>query len=127
MATVRIEDRTLHVELSGWDKLWAVHGSFAIPLENVAGASTTKPPGFWDALKLIGTNSPLPYKLAGTYLYHGETVFFDFQAEDRVLVIDLVPGASSYKHLFVHVDDPDTPDAAAARVTAALASDVNAT
>lgn len=120
MASIRIEGDTLHVELSGWDKLWAVHGSFAIPLANVAGASTTKPPGFFESLKLIGTNSPLPYKLAGTYLYHGEVVFFDYQAEDRVVVIDLAPGASRYKHLFVHVDDPDTPDAAVARINGAL-------
>ncbi len=124
MATVRIDGDTLHVELSGWDKIWAVHGSFAIPLANVAGASATKPPSFWEALKLFGTNSPapLPVKMAGTFLYHGETVFFDYQREDNVLVIDLVPGASTYKHLFVHVDPPDTPQVAADRINAALAA-----
>jgi hypothetical protein len=122
MATVRIEDRTLHVELHGWDVLWAVHGSFAIPLENVAGATTEKPPGFFESIKLIGTGSiwPLPVKLAGTFLYHGEVVFFDYQAEEQVLVVDLKPGASRYKHLFVHVDEPDTPAEAAARIEAAL-------
>jgi hypothetical protein len=122
MATVRIEDRTLHVELQGWDVLWAVHGSFAIPLENVAGATTEKPPGFFESIKLIGTGSiaPLPVKMAGTFLYHGEVVFFDYQSDDRVLVVDLEPGASRYKHLFVHVDEPDTPAAAAARIEAAL-------
>ncbi|HEY0396303.1 MAG TPA: hypothetical protein VGD01_17600 [Candidatus Elarobacter sp.] len=122
MATVRIEDRTLHVELRGWDVIWAVHGSFAIPLDNVAGATTDKPPRFFESLKLIGTGSfsPLPVKMAGTFLYHGEVVFFDYRAEDNVLVVDLKPGTSKYKHLFVHVDEPDTPAEAAARINAAL-------
>ena len=120
MAKVTIDGGTLRIELSDWDKLWAVHGSFALPLENVAGASTEKPPSFWESLRLLGTNSPWPFKLAGTFLYHGEVVFFDYQRDDRVLVVDLEPGASSYKHLFVHVDPPDTPADAARRITEAL-------
>ncbi|MDB5071847.1 MAG: hypothetical protein JWM87_2958 [Candidatus Eremiobacteraeota bacterium] len=132
MATVRIEGETLNVELRGWDKVWAVHGSFAIPLANIAGASTDKPPSFWETLKVIGTATPTwplsgegewPHlKMAGTFLYHGEVVFFDYQGKDNVLVIDLRPGASAYKHLFVHVDEPDTPEEAALRINAALAS-----
>ncbi|MBV8370099.1 MAG: hypothetical protein JO036_14420 [Candidatus Eremiobacteraeota bacterium] len=122
MATVNVDGDTLRVELSGWDKVWAVHGSFRIPLANVAGASVDKPPSFWESLKLIGTNSPWPFKMAGTFLYHGETVFFDYQREDSVLVIDLQPGASTYKHLFVHIDPPDTPADAAARINAALSA-----
>jgi hypothetical protein len=122
MATVKIDGDTFRVELSTWDKVWSVHGSFAIPLANVTGASVDKPPSFWESLKLIGTNSPWPFKMAGTFLYHGETVFFDYQRDDNVLVIDLKQGASPYKHLFVHVDDPDTPDAAARRINGALAA-----
>ncbi|MBV8581214.1 MAG: hypothetical protein JOZ86_11360 [Candidatus Eremiobacteraeota bacterium] len=120
MATVRIDGDTLRIELSNWDKFWAVHGSFAIPLANVADASAEKPPSFWESLKLIGTGSPWPFKLAGTFLYHGETVFFDYQREDAVLVIDLAEGSSPYRHIFVHVDPPDTPQDAAERVRAAL-------
>jgi len=119
MATIRIENDTLHLELGGWEALWAFHGSFAIPLTNITRASTDKPPSFWESLRLLGTGA-WPLKLAGTFRYHGETVFFDFQKEDAVLVIDLVPGTSNYRHLFVHVDPPDTPAAAAARITAAL-------
>ncbi|GEM_PF-1961507 len=120
MATVRVDGDTLNIELSGWDKLWAVHGSFAIPLENVAGATTEKLPSFWETLKIIGTGSVWPLKMAGTFLYHGEVVFFDYQREEQVLVIDLRAGASSYKHLFVHVDEPDTPADAAQRIAAVL-------
>ncbi|MEO7040306.1 MAG: hypothetical protein ABI186_09785 [Candidatus Elarobacter sp.] len=122
MATVTVDDVNLLVELSGWDTLMAVHGSFTIPIENVAGASLEPPPSFWESLKLLGTDSILPFKMAGTFLYHGETVFFDYQREDNVLVIDLAPGASAYKHLFVHVDEPDTPAAAAERINVALAA-----
>lgn len=120
MATVTIDDENLRVELSGWDKLMAVHGSFTIPIENVAGASLQPPPSFWDSLKLFGTGSIWPLKMAGTFLYHGETVFFDYQREDNVLVIDLADGASAYKHMFVHVDEPDTPAAARDRINAAV-------
>ncbi len=120
MAQVRIDNDTLVVELTGWDKFWAVHGSFRIPLASVAGASTTKPPSFWKSLKLIGTNAGA-LKMAGSYLYHGEVVFFDYQGDENVLVIDLAEGASKYTHLFVHVDAPDTPEAAASGITLALA------
>ena len=119
MATIRIENDTLHVEMQGLEALWAFHGSFAIPLTNIVRASTDKPPAFWESIRLLGTGA-YPLKEAGTFRYHGETVFFDFQREDAVLVIDLVPGASNYRHLFVHVDPPDTPAAAAERITAAL-------
>jgi hypothetical protein len=122
MATVSIEDATLRITLSLPDTILAVHGSFAIPLANVAGASTVKPPGFFESLKVIGTNMPL-LKLAGTFLYHGESVFFDYgEREERVLVVDLASGG--YKHIFVHVDAPDTPAEAAARITAACAAHV---
>ena len=122
MATVRVDQDAVHLELSGWDQLWAVHGSFAIPLANIATVSIEKPPSFWESLKLIGTGSFWPVKMAGTFLYHGEVVFFDYRGEDQVLVIGLTPGASNYKHLFVHVDEPDTPAAAAGRIDGALAA-----
>ncbi len=121
MAQVRIDNDTLIVELSGWEKLWAIHGSFRIPLASITAASTTKPPSFWESLKLIGTDAG-SLKMAGSFLYHGETVFFDYHGDENVLVVDLVENASRYKHLFVHVDAPDTPDAAASRITGALAS-----
>ena len=117
MATIRIENDTLFVDLGGWEALWALHGSLAIPLADVSGASTTKPPGFFTALRLFGTGAPW-LKLAGTWLYHGEVVFFDFRGnEQNVLVVDV--RHSKYKHLFVHVDDPD---ASAQKINAALNS-----
>lgn len=121
MASVQIDGDILHIELGGWDKLWAFHGSFSVPLQNVAGASTDKPPAYFDSLRLLGTGLG-PLKRAGTFLYHGETVFFDFGHEHSILVIDLPPGASTYRHLFVAIDQPDTPEEAAARINAALAS-----
>ena len=127
MATVSIESDQLVIALSRWEGLLAVHGSFRIPLDDVAGATVEKPPGFWETLKLIGTSWPWPPALAGTFVYHGEVVFLDYQRDDNVLVIDLKPGASSYKHLFVHVDEPDTPEAAAARITATLAAPTGTT
>ena len=121
MATVDVEGENLRIHFTTWEVVLSVHGSFTIPIENVAGASVEKPPGFWDALKFLGTQSPWPFKMAGTFLYHGEVVFFDYQREESVLVIDLKPGASRYKHIFVHVDEPDTPDAAAGRILGAIA------
>ena len=104
MATIRIENGTLFVDLGGWDVFWAFHGSFAIPLADVSGASTAKPPGFFETVKLIGTNAP-GLKMAGTSLFHGDVVFVDYRGnEESVLVVDVRKG--KYKHLFVHVDDP---------------------
>ena len=120
MATVRVDAGNLYVELSTLDALLAIHGSFTIPLSGIAGASVDKPPGFWETLKFIGTAWPWPLKMAGTFFYHHEQVFFDYQGDEDVLVVDLKPGASGYRHLFVHVDQPDTPNGAAHRITAAL-------
>jgi hypothetical protein len=118
MARVFIDGSSLHIELSTLDKVFSVHGSFSIPLVHVGGASTQKPPGFWESLKVIGTNWPWGL-MAGSYLYHGGAAFFDFHGnEAAVLVVDLV--SEHYKHLYIHVDEPDTAQAAAARITAAL-------
>ena len=117
MATVRIDDQTLHVELKASEVFWAVHGSFHIQLATVTGAGTTKPPSFWESLKLIGSNLG-SIVMAGTFLYHGDVVFFDYANDDAVLVVDLT--GSRYKHLFVHVDPPDTPEDAALLINAAI-------
>jgi hypothetical protein len=119
MAKVRIDGDTLLVELGGMEVFWAVHGSFRIPVASVTGAGTTQPPSFWESLKLIGSNLP-SLLMAGTFLYHGDVVFFDYSGKDEILVVDLT--GSRYKHLFVHVDPPDTPEAAAQRIQAALAA-----
>jgi hypothetical protein len=119
MATVRIQDDMLHVELKGAEVLWAVHGSFHIPLANVTRASTDKPPSFWETLKLIGTGAGR-LKMAGTFLYRGEVCFFDYAGDERVLVLDVTE--SNFKHLFVAVDAPDTAEAAVQRINEALAS-----
>jgi hypothetical protein len=119
MATVRIDGDALHVELGGVEVFWAVHGSFHVPLASVTDAGTTKPPSFWESLKLIGSNLP-SLIMAGTFLYHGDLVFFDYSGSETVLVVDLT--GSRYKHLFVHVDAPDTPEAAAQRIRAALSA-----
>jgi hypothetical protein len=118
MARVFVDGALLHVELSPLDAVFAVHGSFAIPLEHVTGASTVKPPAFWDSLKIIGTNWPWG-KMAGSYLYHGESVFFDYHGnETAILVVDLA--SERYKHLFIHVDPPGTPESAATAIHDAL-------
>jgi hypothetical protein len=120
MATVRIDGTTLHVDLSHIDKVLALHGSFAIPLANITGVSTTKPPGYWSSIKLLGTDLPWG-KMAGSFLHHDEMVFFDYRGtEATVLVIDL--SESRYRHLFIHVDEPDTPTAAAERILAAMSA-----
>jgi hypothetical protein len=119
MAKVRVDGDTLLVELGGMEVFWAVHGSFRIPVASVTGAGTTQPPSFWESLKLIGSNLP-SLLMAGTFLYHGDVVFFDYSGKDEILVVDLT--GSRYKHLFVHVDPPDTPEAAAQRIQAALAA-----
>lgn len=119
MAYISVAGGNLHVELSFADKLWSIHGSFTIRLGNVTGASITKPPTFFESLKLIGTNLP-GGKMAGSYFFHNELVFFDYNGdEDAILVVDLAH--EKYKHLLVHIDEPDTPKAAVARIMAALA------
>ncbi|HEU4698928.1 MAG TPA: hypothetical protein VFS40_07105 [Gemmatimonadales bacterium] len=35
MVTIEIRDGTLHVEVEGWDKLWALKSRLAVPLAHV--------------------------------------------------------------------------------------------
>jgi hypothetical protein len=118
MARVFLSESTLHIELSTLDKVFSVHGSFAIPLAHVAGASTTKPPSFWASLKIIGTNFPFG-KMAGSYFYHGDAAFFDFHGtEESILVVNLT--SEAYKHLYIRIEAPATPEAVATAIRAAL-------
>ncbi len=116
MATIRIENETLFIDLPAHEKFFAFHGSFAIPLSSVMRASTEAPPAMFDSLRLLGTGAP-GLMMAGTFLFHGELVFADVQNAGTVLVIDIT--GSRYKHLFIEVADAE---ADARRISDAISS-----
>ncbi len=106
VATIRVGDQDLYVEMSGIDRLWSLHSRLEIPLVHVAGARVD-PEGVRAAsltgLKAGGARIP-GHLTAGTFRQEGEWVFWDVHDADRSVVVDLHD--ERYARLVVEVDDP---------------------
>ncbi len=104
MATVRIDDPFLIVEIEGLDKLWALKSRLEIPLANVRGA--TADPGMTKEPK--GIRAPGAYVpgviTAGTFHIDGERVFWDVHDSAKAVVIELRD--ERYARLILQVESP---------------------
>jgi len=114
MVDVAVKGRVLHLELQGWDKLWAFKGGFEIPLEHVQSASVV--PGM-TGLKELVQHLGVPIRAPGTavpglifagsyYFLRGGWVFLDVHRPfNRMILIDLAD--EGYRKLVVDVQDPE--------------------
>ncbi|HYA43982.1 MAG TPA: hypothetical protein VED59_00125 [Acidimicrobiales bacterium] len=106
MAKITITDRTMTVEISGFDKLWSLKSRLEIPLAHVRGA--TADPGV--ARYRGGWRGPGTYVpgvlTAGTFHQDGDRVFWDVHDPTKAIVIEL--DDERYQRLVVQVDDPRT-------------------
>ena len=117
MVELEIEGGTLHLEVKGMDKLWALKSSLAIPLRHVRGARRDPgvARGWYKGLRAPGTHIP-GVIVAGTFYQDGKRIFWDVHRAEKTIVIDLAD--ERYDQLIVEVADPD---AAVARIGEALA------
>ncbi len=106
MVEVRIEDANVVFEVQGWDKLWALSSRLSIPISHIKAAHREPQAemGWFDGFKLMGANVPDLFR-AGTFLQHGELVFWDVRERERAIMVELEH--ERFKKLIVEVANPD--------------------
>mgnify|MGYP006279815717 FL=1 len=115
MPSIRIKAKSLDIELSPSEKIWAFHGSISLPADKVIGAEPLAP-RWWKTLGLRIPGTALPGVIvAGTYRAYGDRVFVYWTRKKQPLQINL------YDHYFnriiIGVDDAE---AYADQINAAL-------
>jgi hypothetical protein len=105
MPKIVIKAKSLKVELSASEKIWAMHGDLDIASENILGAEPLNP-RWWKTLGLRIPGTALPGLIvAGTYLARGDRVFVYWTRKKQPLQINL--HNHGYNRLIVGVDDAD--------------------
>ena len=117
MVDLSLTDGKLVIRVEGADKFWALKSSLTIPAEHIAGvrADPEAARGWYHGIKLPGTNLP-GVLTAGTFIQHGERLFWDVHNPENTVVISLHD--ERYKALVVEVADPE---AAVRLITGAMA------
>ena len=105
MIRVDIEGDELVLELSPWEKFWAIHGNVRIPLDHITAVRIEDENG-WKRMfaKLMGTNAP-PFKIAGIYFGNGGLIFCDYADGKQCLVVDTAH--ERYNSVIVQLTDQD--------------------
>ena len=106
MVEATIEGETLHLEVKGWDKLWAFKSRLEIPLRHIIDAHRDPELAhtLWKGIKAPGTHLP-GVIAAGTFYQDGKRVFWDVHDPDRAIVLQLADERSD--QLVIEVADPD--------------------
>jgi len=105
MVDVSIIEDSLHLEVQGWDKLWALKSHLTIPLAHIRGvrADPEIARGWWHGIRAPGTQLP-GVITAGTFYEHGKRIFWDVHKPENTIVIDLED--ERYDALVIEVSDP---------------------
>lgn len=107
MVTITIRGDRLHLEVQGWDKLWALKSELEFPVAHLVSVRRDPEParGWFHGIKMPGTSIP-GVLTAGTFYQHGEAVFFDVHEPENTLVLEL--DHERYKRLVIEVEHPET-------------------
>ena len=124
MAEITLTSDLLTVHVQGVERWLALKSQLDIPLNHVTQAEAL-PIGeeewtSWSALRAPGTVLPGVIR-AGSFLQHGEWVFWDVRHPQKALTIHLA--GEQYVKLVVEVEDPV---AAASAIQAAIRSQAGA-
>ena len=105
MTGISVSDGTLHLEVEGCDRLWALRSDLTISIAHVvrAYANPEIAEGWWKGLRVGGTNVP-GVVAAGTFYQHGNWIFWDVHNPAQTIVIELHD--ERYAKLIVEVADP---------------------
>jgi hypothetical protein len=105
MVDVAIDGDRVVFHVEGLHKLWALRSSLEIPLAHVMAVEINEQQvgNWWHGFKLLGTEMPGVLG-AGTFVYHGQMVFWDVRDPDKTIIISLEH--EFYKKLIVEVADP---------------------
>ncbi|MDQ2866139.1 MAG: hypothetical protein M3R51_07915 [Candidatus Eremiobacteraeota bacterium] len=118
MAQITLDSDTLTVSLSGWDAVWAMHGSLRVPLSHITGVEVTHENGWHYLWKMLGTNAP-GVKVAGSFMTGEGLVFCDFSNGNDC--ISLATTHETYKRIVIQLDNGENADALASRIREQIA------
>ncbi len=97
-----IRDGLLRIDLSKFEKVLSVHGSFVIPLDQVEGISTEVPIRNWKDLRAPGIFVPWVIR-AGSYLTGRGKEFWYVTRNKEFLSIELKQGG--YNRIVLGIED----------------------
>jgi hypothetical protein len=105
MVDITIRGDRAFFKVEGLHQLWALRSELEIPLAHITGveADPNQVGTWWHGFKLMGADIPGVFA-AGTFLYHGELVFWDVRHPDRTIIVSLAH--ERYKKLIVEVENP---------------------
>lgn len=114
MATLAVEGDELHLHLSRWEKLGALHSDIDVPVDRITDVDVV-PAGFSVVRGLRMPGAGFPGLIAlGTWRYRGGPDFVAVYRNRPAVVVTLRD--SVYKRLIVSVDDPESVARELARV-----------
>jgi hypothetical protein len=105
MAEIEVTEDRLVVHVTGIDKVLAFRSRLEVPLAHVAGVDLGERDArsWWHGIRAPGTSIP-GLITAGTFIQHGELVFWDVHRPEQAVAVDL--RHESCAKLVVGVDDP---------------------
>jgi hypothetical protein len=93
MATIQIENDSLQVRLTGWDRLLAIKGGMKVPLSDVTGVAVDPPEAQYDSIKGLRLwGGYWPKKFAAGYFWltrEGVIAWYFVRDPKRAVRIDL--------------------------------------
>ena len=116
MVEVTVEGDRVLFHVDGLHRLWAFRSRLEVPIAHLTSVEINHEQvgNWWHGFKLVGTEVP-GLLGAGTFVYHGQMVFWDVHDPKKTIIISLEH--EFYKKLIVEVADPS---ATAATLQAAL-------
>jgi hypothetical protein len=105
MVSIAIDSGRASFEVEGIDKLWSFRSRFDLPLDHIVGVEhdPSAVGRWWHGFKIVGTDL-IGLFAAGTFVYHGEMVFWDVRHPEQTIIVSL--DHERYKKLIVEVADP---------------------
>jgi len=105
MVDIDIQDDRAIFRVEGLHKLWAMRSQLEIPLAHITSVDVNhvQVGEWWHGFKLIGTDVWGVFA-AGTFIYHGELVFWDVRRPENTIIVSL--DHERYKKLIVEVENP---------------------
>jgi hypothetical protein len=116
MVDITITGDRIHLNVEGWDKLWALRSELEFPTAHITSVyqDADAARGWWKGFRMPGTQIP-GVITAGTFYQTGGVVFYDVHDPDRTIVLEL--DHEHYDKLVIEVADPES---AVAQIRAAL-------
>jgi hypothetical protein len=105
MVDVTVEGDRALFRVEGLHQLWTLRTRLEVPLAHVSAVEINHEQvgNWWHGFKLLGTEMP-GVLAAGTFVYHGQMVFWDVRDPAKTIIISLEH--EFYKKLIVEVADP---------------------